>query len=77
MDSFTYRVNDGVLDSGIATVMLAVAAVNDAPVAADAAVTTVEDAPLVIALAAYAADVDAPPTLPDGRGSLATSMTTT
>jgi VCBS repeat-containing protein len=58
LDSFSYKVNDGQLDSNIATVMLAVDAVNDAPVAADAAVTTLEDTALVIDLRAYATDVD-------------------
>ena len=57
-DSFTYKVNDGMLDSNIATVTLVVAAVNDAPVAADAAVTTAEDTALVIDLRSYATDVD-------------------
>ncbi|MBU1775847.1 MAG: tandem-95 repeat protein [Gammaproteobacteria bacterium] len=58
VDSFTYKVNDGHADSNIATVTLAVAAVNDAPVAADAAVTTAEDTALVIDLRTYATDVD-------------------
>jgi len=31
-DSFTYRVNDGILNSANATVTIAIAAVNDAPV---------------------------------------------
>jgi len=34
-DSFTYKANDGALDSDVATVTLQVAAVNDAPVAVD------------------------------------------
>src|SRR5207245_2081615 len=34
-DSFTYKANDGQLDSGIATVTITVNAVNDAPVALD------------------------------------------
>ena len=32
-DSFTYRLNDGTLDSNLTTVTLTVAALNDAPVA--------------------------------------------
>src|SRR5439155_10629535 len=32
-DSFTYKANDGTADSGVATVTIAVTAVNDAPVA--------------------------------------------
>ena len=35
-DSFTFTVNDGTVDSNVATVSLTVSAVNDAPVAADA-----------------------------------------
>jgi VCBS repeat-containing protein len=46
MDSFTYKVNDGKLDSNVVTVALAVAPMNDAPVAADDAVTTAEDTPV-------------------------------
>ncbi len=45
-DSFTYQVNDGSLDSNVATVTLQVAAVNDVPVAADDEVVTDEDAPV-------------------------------
>lgn len=45
-DSFTYRANDGQADSGVATVRLTVAAVNDAPTAADDAYSTVQGTPL-------------------------------
>jgi VCBS repeat-containing protein len=45
-DSFTYRVNDGELDSNIATVALQVTPVNDAPSAAGEAFATEEDTPL-------------------------------
>jgi VCBS repeat-containing protein len=57
-DSFSYRLSDGGLDSNLATVSLTVTPVNDAPVAADVQATTAEDTPLVIALSAYASDVD-------------------
>jgi len=50
--------SDGPLDSNLATVSLTVTPVNDAPVAADAQATTAEDTPLVIALGAYASNVD-------------------
>jgi VCBS repeat-containing protein len=33
VDSFTYKVNDGLLDSNVATVLISIAAVNDAPIA--------------------------------------------
>jgi VCBS repeat-containing protein len=42
-DSFTYTANDGLAASAPATVTITVAAVNDAPVAADDSVTTDED----------------------------------
>jgi Big-like domain-containing protein/FIMAH domain-containing protein len=42
-DSFTFRVNDGALDSGSATVSITITPVNDAPVANAQAVTTLED----------------------------------
>src|SRR4029079_12487281 len=48
-DSFTYRANDGTLDSNVATVTIAVGAVNDAPVAGDDSYSTTEDAPITIA----------------------------
>ncbi len=57
-DSFSYRLSDGPLDSNLATVSLTVTPVNDAPVAADLALTTAEDTALAIALGTYASDVD-------------------
>src|SRR5439155_5138393 len=48
-DSFTYKANDGSLDSSVATVSITVAAVNDAPVAASDSYTTDEDTTLAIA----------------------------
>src|SRR5204862_204160 len=48
-DSFTYKANDGALDSNVATVSLTVTAVNDAPVAANDSYTTAEDTPLTVA----------------------------
>ncbi len=45
-DSFSYRANDGALDSIEATVSITVAAVNDAPVAQDGNVETDEDTAL-------------------------------
>jgi VCBS repeat-containing protein len=57
VDSFTYRVNDGSLDSAVATVTITVAGVNDAPSASDASVSVAEDAVLNGALPA-GADVE-------------------
>src|SRR5207245_1445136 len=48
-DSFTYKANDGSLDSNVATVAITVTAVNDAPVAANDSYTTNEDTPLTVA----------------------------
>ena len=56
-DSFTYKANDGALDSNIATVSITIGAVNDAPVIADQSVTTPEDTVATITLGA-ATDVD-------------------
>src|SRR4029450_6757832 len=47
-DSFTYKANDGTVDSNVATVSLTVNAVNDAPVAVNDSYNTNEDAPLNI-----------------------------
>ena len=55
-DSFTYKVNDGTVDSDTATVNIDVKAVNDAPVAEDQEVTTDEDIAKEVTLSA--SDVD-------------------
>ncbi|HND53139.1 MAG TPA: Ig-like domain-containing protein, partial [Pirellulaceae bacterium] len=58
-DRFTYQVRDGVLDSNVATVVLTVAAVNDAPVANDDRYSLLEDAELnVTARGVLGNDVD-------------------
>jgi hypothetical protein len=49
-DSFTFRVNDGTTNSGIATISLTVTAVNDPPVASNGSATTVEDAAVNVVL---------------------------
>lgn len=49
-DSFTYKVNDGELDSDLATVNLTIAAVNDAPVGTPDTVTLDEDGSVAITL---------------------------
>src|SRR5439155_272846 len=60
LDSFSYKANDGTVDSGVATVLITVDAVNDAPVAAnDDGYTTAEDTELtVIAPGVLANDSD-------------------
>ena len=57
-DSFTYKVNDGLLNSNTVTVNLTVTPVNDAPVLTGRNVSTAEDAQLVLELRNTAADVD-------------------
>ena len=49
-DSFTYKINDGTIDSNIVTVTITVNAINDRPVADDQSLTTPEDTPLNITL---------------------------
>lgn len=49
-DQFTFRTNDGLLDSSTATVAISVASANDAPIALGQSVTTVEDTPIAIKL---------------------------
>lgn len=48
-DAFTYRATDGVITSGVATVSLTIAPVNDAPVAVADSFNLVENIPLVVA----------------------------
>jgi VCBS repeat-containing protein len=50
-DTFTYRANDGLADSALATVTITVAPVNLAPVAVDDTYNTDEDMPLVVPVA--------------------------
>jgi cysteine-rich repeat protein len=59
LDSFTFTVNDGVVDSQPATVSLNVTAVADAPVASDATVSTDEDTQLALTLSGDDRDGDA------------------
>ena len=56
MDFFTFKVNDGTVDSTTATVSISVNAVNDVPVSNAQSVSTDEDAPKVITL--NGSDVD-------------------
>jgi Bacterial Ig domain len=57
-DSFTYKVNDGTLDSSPATVSVTINSVNDAPVATGALFTIDEDNPLYGTLTATDVDGD-------------------
>ncbi|TXT22359.1 MAG: putative hemolysin, partial [Planctomycetota bacterium] len=50
--SFTFVANDGTVDSNVSTVSITVNAVNDAPIASDGNLTTVENSPATGALSA-------------------------
>ncbi len=68
-DSFTYKANDGNLDSNTATVTITVNPVNDAPSLSGAAVTRQQGTPGSVSAIASVADVDNSP------GSLTVSVT--
>ena len=55
-DSFTFKANDGTIDSAVATVSITVSAVNDAPVSTAVSITTNEDTAKTESLTA--SDVD-------------------
>ena len=55
-DSFTFKVNDGIGDSSVATITITVTPTNDLPAADDQPVTTAEDTPVAITLTG--SDVD-------------------
>jgi len=57
-DSFTYKANDGIADSGIATVTITVDPVNDPPVANDDSGITSQDTSVLIDVLANDTDVD-------------------
>ena len=56
VDTFTYKANDGDLDSNVVTVSITVSPVNDAPVASAQSVNVNEDAAIAITLAG--SDID-------------------
>ena len=58
-DSFTFKANDGRVDSAAATVSITVTPVNDVPMAQGQSVTTLEDTPKAIMLTGSDADGDA------------------
>jgi len=51
-DSFTYKANDGTVDSGVGTVNITITAVNDVPVSSVVSVSTNEDTAKAITLSA-------------------------
>ena len=57
-DSFTFKVNDGTVDSNISTVSITINSVNDDPVAQPQSVSTLEDTPVDITLVGTDVDGD-------------------
>jgi VCBS repeat-containing protein len=57
-DSFTYKANDGELESNLATVNLNVTPVNDAPTLGDLNLAAVEDTALTMNLLTAASDIE-------------------
>src|SRR5439155_6454692 len=58
-DSFSYKANDGVAQSNVATVTLTITAVNDAPGAVNDTYTTNEDTPLTVSVpGVFGNDID-------------------
>ena len=58
MDSFTYKANDGELDSNLARVNINITPVNDAPVAYGMEFITLEDNQLLFYVRTSVSDVD-------------------
>ncbi|HTH56848.1 MAG TPA: Ig-like domain-containing protein [Cyclobacteriaceae bacterium] len=58
-DSFTFKANDGTVDSNIATITITITPVNTAPIADNQGISTQEDTPVNIALTGSDADGDA------------------
>ncbi len=58
-DSFTFKVNDGITDSNIATVSITLTAVADGPIATNQSITTLEDVSKAITLVGIDPDGDA------------------
>src|SRR4029079_4233532 len=56
--SFTFKANDGALDSNEATVTVSVSAVNDAPAASNGSTSTSEDTAVEVDLRTLVSDVD-------------------
>lgn len=57
-DAFTYKANDGTADSGIATVTINVAPVNDPPIAQNDSATTPRNTPAIVNVLTNDTDVD-------------------
>jgi hypothetical protein len=62
-DSFTFKANDGSLDSEVATVSITITPVNDPPTATSQSVTTTEDTPIAVTLSGGDGDAEVVQTL--------------
>ncbi|MEK7674617.1 MAG: Ig-like domain-containing protein, partial [Verrucomicrobiota bacterium] len=60
-DSFTFKANDGALDSAVATVSITVTAVNDPPTMSDIANQTINESAVLGPVAFTVGDIDTPP----------------
>ncbi len=60
-DTFTYKANDGQLDSNVATVAITVNPVNDAPTAVNDTVVTNEDTAVILNILANDSDPENAP----------------
>ncbi|HEX8143594.1 MAG TPA: DNA/RNA non-specific endonuclease [Pyrinomonadaceae bacterium] len=76
-DSFTFKVNDGGMDSNVATVNINVTAINDTPVAANDGKNTAEDAPLSFSATDLTVNDTAGPANESAQTLTVTSVTTT
>src|ERR671911_1276240 len=73
-DSFTFKASDGIADSDLATVSIAVNSVNDAPVANDDTMSTNEDTPLVFAASQLLGNDDPGPANESGQTLTVTAV---
>ena len=72
-DSFTYRANDGTLDSNQAKVTITITATNEEPTAADDTCSTTEDTALTVGTRSCWAMTPTRPRLIDRRAGIGTS----
>ena len=78
-DGFTYDLNDGLVDSNVATVSITIVCVNDAPAADDSSGSTAEDTPLTGVVSSSDIDGGAPQytiSTPPAHGDVALNQTT-
>ena len=74
VDSYTFQVNDGQINSAAATVNITVTPVNDAPTAVDDAASTLQDTPALLDVLANDGDVDGDPLSISGLSTAANGV---